>query len=60
MLRQDPVVSYILDTKTEEIGPGIYRFKAEVWRGRGVERCFKKQGGGSTIDRPLNMDLRLL
>lgn len=30
LLRQDPVVSYILDTKTEEIGPGIYRFKAEV------------------------------
>ncbi|GAX81488.1 hypothetical protein CEUSTIGMA_g8917.t1 [Chlamydomonas eustigma] len=34
LLRRDAVVSYILDTKTEEIGPSIFRFKAEVaWDG---------------------------
>ena len=30
MLKRDPVVSYVIDTKTEEIGPRIFRFKAEV------------------------------
>ncbi|MEW5309353.1 MAG: hypothetical protein WDW38_001247 [Sanguina aurantia] len=40
MLKRDPVVSYVLDTKTEEIGPQVYRFKAEVaWDGdKVVER----------------------
>ena len=33
-LRRDPVVAFVTDTKTEEIGPGIFRFKAEVaWNG---------------------------
>lgn len=34
------MVSYVLDTKTEEIGPQVYRFKAEVaWDGdKVVER----------------------
>lgn len=29
-LRRDPVVKAIYDAKSEEIGPGIYRFKAEI------------------------------
>ena len=34
LLRADPVVQYVTDTKTEEIGAGMYRFKAEVaWDG---------------------------
>ena len=27
LLKRDPVVSYVVDTKTEEIGPRIFRFK---------------------------------
>eukprot|EP00891_Asterochloris_glomerata_P007437 jgi/Astpho2/7437/fgenesh1_pm.00114_%23_25_t len=29
-LRQDPVVKAVYDAKSEEIGPGVYRFKAEI------------------------------
>ena len=29
-LRRDPVVRAVIDAKTEEIGPGLFRFKAEV------------------------------
>ena len=29
-LRADPVVANVLDCKSEEIGPGVFRFKAEV------------------------------
>lgn len=29
-LRRDPVVKAVYDAKSEEIGPGIYRFKAEI------------------------------
>jgi zinc transporter 9 len=29
-LRKDPVVAYVTDTKTEEIGPGVFRFKVRV------------------------------
>ena len=29
-LRSDPVVADVLDAKSEEIGPGVFRFKAEV------------------------------
>ncbi|GLC42515.1 hypothetical protein PLESTB_001106300 [Pleodorina starrii] len=45
LLRSDPVVAYVTDTKTEEIGPAMYRFKAEVaWDGdmvvqRYLDRC---------------------
>ncbi|GIL80579.1 hypothetical protein Vretifemale_9762 [Volvox reticuliferus] len=45
LLRADPVVAYVTDTKTEEIGPAMYRFKAEVaWDGdqvvqRYLDRC---------------------
>ncbi|KAG2430069.1 hypothetical protein HXX76_010169 [Chlamydomonas incerta] len=45
LLRADPVVQYVTDTKTEEIGAGMYRFKAEVaWDGdqvvgRYLDRC---------------------
>jgi len=30
LLRCDPVVAAVYDTKSEELGPGLYRFKAEV------------------------------
>ena len=34
LLQNDPVVAFVTDTKTEEIGPGVFRFKAEVaWNG---------------------------
>ena len=37
LLKRDPVVSYVMGTMTEEIGPRIYRFKAEVaWDGAKV------------------------
>ena len=29
-LRQDPVVRAVYDAKSEEIGPNIFRFKAEI------------------------------
>jgi zinc transporter 9 len=29
-LRKDPVVKAVYDAKSEEIGPGVYRFKAEI------------------------------
>ncbi|PNW82678.1 hypothetical protein CHLRE_06g289150v5 [Chlamydomonas reinhardtii] len=49
LLRADPVVQYVTDTKTEEIGAGMYRFKAEVaWDGdqvvgRYLDRCGRDQ-----------------
>lgn len=30
LLRSDPVVAGVYDAKSEELGPGIYRFKAEL------------------------------
>lgn len=44
LLRRDPVVSDVLETKTEEIGPRIFRFKAEVaWDGeRLAERYLQR------------------
>lgn len=30
LLRCDPVVAAVYDTKSEELGPGVYRFKAEI------------------------------
>ena len=29
-LRKDPVVKAVYDAKSEEIGPNIFRFKAEI------------------------------
>jgi hypothetical protein len=29
-IKRDPVVDRVLDVKTEEIGPGEYRYKAEI------------------------------
>ncbi len=29
-LRQDPVVAFVADPKTEEIGPGVFRFKVRL------------------------------
>ena len=31
-LRKDPVVRAVYDAKSEEIGPNIFRFKAEIGR----------------------------
>ncbi|KAF5826639.1 hypothetical protein DUNSADRAFT_2486 [Dunaliella salina] len=47
-LQRDPVVAFVTDTKTEEIGPGIFRFKAEVaWNGdKLVERYLERCGRG--------------
>ncbi len=30
LLRKDPVVLYVSDVKSEELGPRTFRFKAEV------------------------------
>ncbi|KXZ46661.1 hypothetical protein GPECTOR_41g625 [Gonium pectorale] len=49
LLLSDPVVSGVLDTKTEELGPSVYRFKAEVaWNGdkvveRYLDRCGRER-----------------
>lgn len=46
LLRRDSVVSYILDTKTEEIGPRIFRFKAEVaWDGEALAGRYLERVG---------------
>ncbi len=37
LLKRDPAVSYVVETKTEEIGPRVYRFKADVaWDGESL------------------------
>ena len=45
-LKRDPVVKAVYDTKSEEIGPNIFRFKAEIGAhleyGRGA--CVRFQG----------------
>ncbi|GIL60411.1 hypothetical protein Vafri_14861 [Volvox africanus] len=53
LLRADPVVAYVTDTKTEEIGPAMYRFKAEVaWDGdQVVQRYLDRCGGDRLIGR---------
>lgn len=48
-LRRDPVILYITETKTEEIGPRVFRFKADVaWDGdmlveRYLARCGRQR-----------------
>ncbi|KAL6748728.1 cation efflux family-domain-containing protein [Haematococcus lacustris] len=52
-LKRDPVVAFVTDTKTEEIGPGVFRFKAEVaWNGdQLVERYLQRCGRQRLADR---------
>jgi hypothetical protein len=38
-LRRDPVVKAVYDAKSEEIGPNIYRFKAEIGARAARLRC---------------------
>ncbi|KAG2500759.1 hypothetical protein HYH03_001521 [Edaphochlamys debaryana] len=46
LIRSDPVVLSLTETKTEEIGPGIFRFKAEVaWDGEQVVRRYLQRCG---------------
>ncbi|KAG1660211.1 hypothetical protein FOA52_005080 [Chlamydomonas sp. UWO 241] len=46
LLRRDPAVSYVLDTKTEEIGPRVFRFKAEVaWDGEALAKRYVQRIG---------------
>lgn len=33
LLKTDPVVALVSDTKTEEIGPGVFRFKVGLLTG---------------------------
>lgn len=35
-LRKDPVVRAVYDAKSEEIGPNIFRFKAEIGASRSI------------------------
>ncbi len=37
-LRKDPVVRAVYDAKSEEIGPNIFRFKAEIGASRSIPR----------------------
>jgi zinc transporter 9 len=53
LLRRDLSVAYITDCKTEEIGPRVYRFKAEVaWDGdKLAERYLARIGRDKFISR---------
>ncbi len=42
-LKRDPVVKAVYDAKSEEIGPNIFRFKAEI--GAGASRHGQAVGG---------------
>lgn len=60
LLKADPVVAYVTDTKTEEIGPQIYRFKAEVaWNGEAlVQRYLDRCGRARLMDQLRQASLR--
>jgi zinc transporter 9 len=59
LLRQDPVVCDILDTKTEEIGPSIFRFKAEVaWDGEELAARYLSRVGRERLIERLQKALR--
>lgn len=50
LLRCDPVVAAVYDTKSEEFGPGVYRFKAEVeFTGDQVVRRFLDRAGRARL-----------
>lgn len=53
LLRRDSSVAYITDCKTEEIGPRVFRFKAEVaWDGeRLAERYLARVGRDKFVNR---------
>lgn len=49
MLREDPVVADVLDAKSEEIGPGVFRFKAEIeFDGDAIVRRYLEGSSRST------------
>lgn len=51
-LGRDPVVSYIRDAMSEEIGPRVYRFKAEVaWNSDALVDRWVGNGTGGTVWR---------
>jgi len=53
-LQKDPVVAFVTDTKTEEIGPGIFRFKAEVaWNGDKLVERYLERCGRSRVEAAL-------
>ncbi len=43
-LRKDPVVRAVYDAKSEEIGPNIFRFKAEIGRPPHLHDCGSQPG----------------
>ncbi len=38
-LRKDPVVRAVYDAKSEEIGPNIFRFKAEIGENHALQKA---------------------
>ena len=44
-LRRDPVVKAVYDAKSEEMGPGIYRFKAEIGALKYISNSISSLGG---------------
>ncbi len=59
LLRRDGVVSYILDTKTEEIGPRVFRFKAEVaWDGEQLAGRYLARVGRERLVARLRVALK--
>ncbi len=47
LLQSDPVVAYVKDTMTEEVGSGMFRFKAEVaWNGDAVVQRYLDRWAG--------------
>lgn len=56
-LRADPVVRAVHDAKSEEIGPGIYRFKAEI--GGGISKCVGSEVWKSMTPRAGRLDRHL-
>ncbi len=52
-LRRDPVVLYVTSTKTEEIGPRVFRFTADVaWNAdKLVERYGERVGRQAVVER---------
>lgn len=59
ILKQDPVVSYVIEAKTEEIGPRIFRFKAEVaWDGELLAGRYLKMAARSGMREQLVKGLR--
>lgn len=53
-LLRDPMVLAVLDAKSEELGDGVYRFKAEIqWSGEKVVEKYLRSQGRSSVYRNL-------